>query len=573
MSVRAVRPLVRVLAPDLSFDGGRRLDTGHCGSQAVDSVLTLLRISQNSQPGPSKLLGTLPTLKNINDEALLARDYERAAEMLGSIADLASVCQSNSSNIAIQNAIKHGIFALAKDTRRSTCQEFPPAMAIAAVYDKCLENNIKLPHGVMSSIVSSIARSLAGDTLLEALNVLRTHFLQQANEDWSALSAFIMAYGRAGYPERAEALLTTYTNTMHPTRSSPTFRQLAFQHKEHNTQAAAYMIHVRRSAHKTLPEDVAIESWCGQSVVWNSLIRARTMNGDIAAARIWLERYRILLHMKTPFCPTPTASPYLTMMHACSSMSGIRAYVKQSSAPTRRMLRRLSSEENVDLMMESPYRTAAIHHLLRLMQTDRIVPGVAILNFLTSFEAGRNRIANGAKFACQALILPWDCNRVRVHRTTYASLFTLYGAAAKSADSPVHVNPLSNSDAKYSKLLEKLNTPRRVLFHCLNALHRLDSVRLNEFCSQYGTQLLNSALTALLRCQDYAAALYAVDMLEKLGIQRDAYTYACVWEEIPLQDTIELGIQQAITHQIRTLVLQPDSPCSEGYGADSIGSS
>ncbi|WFD44922.1 lipoyl(octanoyl) transferase [Malassezia psittaci] len=523
-------------------------------------MLTLLQISQSSQPGPSKLSSTLPTLTKLTDAALFARDYERAADILGSIADLSSLCAADSNDNVIQNAIKHGIFALAKDTRRSADYEFSPAMAIAAVYDKCLENNLRFPHGVMSSIVGSIARSLAGETLLEALNVLRTYFLQQADGDWSALSALIMAYGRAGYPERAEALLAAYAKAMDPTQSTPTFRQLALQHKERNTQAAAYMIHVRRSARKTLPVDLPIESWCGQSVVWNSVIRARTMNGDIAAARIWLERYRVLLHIETPFRPTPTASPYLTMMHACSSTSGIRAYVQQSPASTRRMLRRLSCEEDVDLMMESPYRTAAIHHLLRLMQTDRIVPGVAILNFLTSFEAGRNRITNGTKFAHQALILPWDCNRVRVHRTTYASLFTLYGAAARSASSPARVDPLSNGETKFTKLLERLNTPRRLLFHCLNALHRLDAMKLKGFCSQYGTQLLNSALAALLTCQDYTAALYAVGMLERLGVRRDAYTYACVWEQIPLQDTIEQGIKQAITHQISTLVLQRDSP-------------
>ena len=69
------------------------------------------------------------------------------------------------------------------------------------------------------------------------------------------------------------------------------------------------------------------------------------------------------------------------------------------------------------------------------------------------------------------------------------------------------------------------------------------------FVARHGTQLLNSALDALLTASDVPAALYALQTLESFGVARDMYTYACVWRHLPMLGTIDEALARAIEAQ------------------------
>ncbi|WFC95600.1 hypothetical protein MBRA1_002251 [Malassezia brasiliensis] len=247
--------------------------------------------------------------------------------------------------------------------------------------------------------------------------------------------------------------------------------------------------------------------------------------------------------------PPPTASPYLTLMHACSSGPGIRAFFEQSTDATRRMLRRRASAA------EAPFRSAAVHMLLRCMHTDGVVPGVAMLNFLTSFEAGRRRLVPAAQFAVQALSVPWAANQYRVHVTTYAALFTVHAAGEEGSAALC-----AALDAGGTRLApwSGLATPRGVLASCIQTLCALGATSRAAFVARHGTHLLNCALDALLRASDVPAALYALRAFESLGVARDMYTYACVWQHLPMRGTIDDALARAIEAQA------PDTPDAVG---------
>lgn len=517
----------------------------------VHTVLELAYLVQASIPGSSQYPDTVQALAALARDATRARDLARAADMLGSMAELPRHAACRTDDPSLLDALKRGLFDLAAETRIKAGHTMHPALAIASVYDRVRASGIELPHGAMASIVGSMARVLPSEPLLAVLEALRADFLAQPRGDTSAVCAFLVAYGRAGHPERGEALLAAYAGR------GPTCRQLALQHKHAAPHAATYLIKSRARRSGRVPLDVPLGAWCTHAAVWNSLIRARTAAGDLAAAHLWLERYRLLVHVDVDNRPARTASPYLTLMHACSSAQGIRALFVQSSGTMRRMLRRMA------YAAEAPYRTAAVHAVLRMVHADKVVPGVAMLNFLTSFEAGRGRVASAAAFARQALALPHAPKRFRVHSTTYAALFMLYGAAAAGSAAPVEVAPLGDgtgAEAGAAPLLARLQTPRALLRSCLACVDALDAPVRARFVARHGTALLNSALAALLACRDYPAALVALRALRAHGVAPDVYTHACVWESIPLHGGLDEALGRAVEAQAGALRAAPGLP-------------
>ncbi|KAI3613377.1 hypothetical protein CBS9595_004210 [Malassezia furfur] len=554
MALRAVRRLAPLLAQSVApahTPGPVRIGQTYA---VVHTVLALVSLVQPTLPGPSTRPDASQALASVALDAVRAHDLAHAAESLGAMADLAATNSDCADDAEVRVALKRGIFALASATRQTGTYTMHPALALASVYDRCRAAGIVLPHGTFASIIGAMARVLPSETLVDVLDVLHPDFLAQPPGDESGLCALISAYGRAGYPERGEMLVAAYAQRgVDPLASS--FRALALQQKSQYPLAAAYLVQCRGQRAARMPRDVQVGAWCRSAAVWNALVRARIVAGDVGAAHLWLERYRLLLHVKHPCRPPRTASPYLTLMHACSSGPGIRAFFEQSTEATRRMLRRRASAA------EAPFRSAAVHALLRCMHTDSVVPGVAMLNFLTSFEAGRGRLAPAAQFAVQALGVPWAAHQYRVHVTTYAALFTVHaagregGAALRAA--------LAAGGARLAPW-SGLATPRGVLASCVQTLRALSAAPRAAFVARYGTHLLNSALDALLTASDVPAALYALQTLESLGVARDMYTYACIWRHLPMRGTVEDALAQAIEAQA------PDTPDAVGEALTTV---
>ena len=541
MALRAVRRLAPLLAQSVApahAPGSAQRGQTYA---VVHTVLALVSLVQPTLPGPSARPDAVQALASVAHDAMRAHDLAHAAESLGAMADMAATDAYCTDDAEVRAALKRGIFALAHATREKAAYTMHPALALASVYDRCSAAGIVLPHGTVASIVGSMARVLPSEALIDVLDVLQTDFLAQPPGDESGLCALIAAYGRAGCPERGEALVAAYAQRGPSTdTSAPTFRSLALQHKTQHAHAATYVVQCRARRTTRIPRDVPVGAWCRNAAVWNALVRARIVAGDVGAAHVWLERYRLLLHVEHICHPPRTASPYLTLMHACSSGPGIRAFFEQRTEATRRLLRRRA------WAADAPFRTAAVHALLQCMHTDGVVPGVAMLNFLASFEAGRGRLAPAAQFAVQALAVPWAAHQYRVHATTYASLFTIHAAGEEGG--AVLRAALASGGARLAPWAA-LATPRGVLTSCVQTLRALGAAPRAAFVARHGTQLLNSALDALLTASDAPAALYALRTLESFGVARDMYTYACVWRHLPMLGTIDEALARAIEAQ------------------------
>lgn len=490
----------------------------------VYTVLALAYLVQPALPGPSRV-DRVQALRALIHSAMNANEVARAEEAMRALAQL-PLQGVRADDAGLVDALQYGIRRLAVATKLRQSCDAHPALALASVYDSCIEAGIVLPPEALSSVIASMARSLPPDALLAVLDALQHDFLARGSRgEYSVVCAFLAAYGRASRPDRGEVLLQTYAG------KGQGCRALALPHKRTSARAAAFL---ERTRMRNAPTDVGLSDWAAHTALWNALIRARTCAGDLAAASVWLERYRFVAHAPRSVLggvapPRRSASPYLTLMHAMSSAPGIRALFQQSSSQAQAALRRQSKA------YESPFRSAAIHSVLRLVHQDGVVPGVAMLNFLTSFEAGRGRVDHAAAFALQAFAMP-SSDAYRVHRTTYAPLFTLYAAAAQHAESPHGIydaSPLPRSDASLAPLLDTLATPRGVWKSCMASLATQSRAAQRSFLAAHGVPMLNNALHAMLSARDYPAALCVLRAYTALGVDADMYTYACVWNHLP----------------------------------------
>ena len=474
------------------------------------------------------------------------------------------VCDSN--DPVFLQALRHGVYGLSRMSLSQTSKANHPALGLATLYDHCSTNNMDLACTILSSIISTLSQHLQGRPLLQLLEVIARDFQVREPPDDAAsvLSALIIAYGRAGRPEMGEQFLRHYS--LHH-GSSVTARSLSM------TNRPQYMEWLRRYTKRPLyPVDVPWHfSWASYTDVWNALIRSRCIAGDITTARIWLEQYRMItsipattldLH-KIPR-PVASASPYLTLMHALSSTSGIRKLFAGVSPVEAEILRAQASE------VASPYKTAAIYQILELVRQDQIIPGVSMLNFLASFEIGCGRVERATAFVQEALTLEsgpaFVVRRVhtpsevattmqhgmRVHISTIPVLFALCAATAqKHLDrSDLRPNPCRLWDSD-EPVLAGLATPRQILCKALQLVNKTGSPRQQRFKDKWlaskGTHMLNQGLEAMLTTNDFAGAWYILQLYATWGKKPDAWTHSYLWKRLAAlrNTTLSLGDEPA----------------------------
>ncbi|PKI83487.1 lipoyl(octanoyl) transferase [Malassezia vespertilionis] len=422
-----------------------------------------------------------------------------------------------------------------------------PALALASMYDTCSDTHTLWPSAASASMVASMARCLPADALIPVLDAICNDLLARPRaNNTSLLCAMIAAYGRARCPGRGELFLQRYVGT------GPTCEALAPKNAPFFSRSRALFARCDTRS----PIDIPLhDTWSASTAIWNALIRARTTAGDMAAAALWLERYRFVAHLPDTLCdlhaltrPVQSASPYLTLMHAFSSGAGIRDFFLQSGAEAQTALRRTA------LAMDAPFKTAAIHGLLKAVRDDGIIPGVAMLNFLASFEAGRQRLESAARLVTEAFAIPGKgAVRYRVHRTTYMPLFALHAAVAAQQSAPL-LAPIMTSPLPPSALAQELQSARQVLCACIAYVRRADSSSAAKWWrKECGTALLNQAMDALLAAHDYPAALHALALYDEWGVQPDAWMHALLWRHLGAHTNPQHALEQRVVAQANYL--------------------
>lgn len=522
------------------------------------------------------------TLQALALEDLAAGRVRRAHFALGRICDMWTECSTDAERAQVAGALERGFQALAGANAASA--ELHPVLALASLYDRCVEQGVVIPNGALSKLVATMAGSLPEDTLLAVLDTIAEHFVssvssvaaapQASKPAASVLAVLLSSYGKVRHPERGEAFLARYAEA-HGAQAQLTCTRLARLHRHALPEAAASLAAQREQRRRrtvggtraALPHDVPLHDvWSSSTTVWNALVRSRTLAGDTVAARTWLDRFRVAASaLQRPDVPlTPpraTASPYLTLMHAYSTGAGIADFFAHATPADKRALQRRVRPSD-----DAPYKSAAVHSVLSLLRRDGVAPGVSMLNFLASFEAGRGRTRAAARLVCEALRTehgpahvrersgaarvaarggaagapPGAARAVRLHVSTLVPVFTLHAACATEHGAPfadVHV-----ADAS-ATILSRLATPRQALGLCAQmrraaledpAPGRAQRETASFFRSR-GTALLNEALQALMKHGDLAGAYLVLRLYDAWGIRPDLWTQSRVWAGVAPQ--------------------------------------
>lgn len=499
-------------------------------------------------------------------------DVPQAARFLGALASAPSAGVCMRDDTILLDALRRGVHSLC---RRRHCAPVSPAaaarfggvpmhaaVALATIYDRCREAHITLPNAALSALVPTLAAGTQADTLIELLDVIAADVERSVAHEGeksdlaSVFTALLTAYGKAGASVRGEALLERLGTVL---GASCTTAQLA---RLSCAASARFRMANKQASAAYIPRDIPLyNAWASYTDVWNALVRGRTAAGEMAAARAWLERFRLVSnvprHELTALGITPpvrTASPYLTMMHALSSARGINAHCAQLSATERRALHSSLADER------APFKSAAMAEVLRLVRADRVVPGVAMLNFLAAFEAGRGRTSRAVALVREAMSLERgprhaalrthgapggaglavdDTAALRVHISTFPVVFGIYAALA--AEKPT--TSLQRIALQLpGKPMASICTPRDALASCVALVEWAREGRaprrvqrdVHTWTTQRGPQLLNSALDALLSVNDFAAALYVLRLYDAWGIAPDTWTTVVVWRRVSL---------------------------------------
>ena len=504
----------------------------------------------------------------------------------------------------LHSALRRGVHALGHRHVSSTLFEpqyqraTHPALALATLYDACSDAHIQLPCTALSTLISTLAKHVHGTTLRQLLDIIAGDFLERTPtaHTSSVLAAFVAAYGRAMSPRLGERFLCAYAKRHGATH---TLQPLAEKHALHHMDwMHYYVMHDRR-----IPLDVPLlDAWSSHTDVWNALIRARVMKGDIVGARIWLERFRLVtsesfaLILRTTYSclpPIKSASPYLTLMHSMSTSQGIHHLLAHVSRAERARLERHATS------LDAPFKTAAIYDVLDAMRQDGVVPGVALLNFLASFEAGCGRVERGASLVLQALSLErgpaFAFKRThpqtldsrpsaptlgsRLHISSVSVLCILHAAEAQRVASvekarmhmpgittapirttalqPLACTPFPSPSMSSSHL--NVSTMRGVLAHCMELVEspkRPSSAKRQaaSWLAKKGSNLLNDMLRAMLFVNDFPGAWYTIGLYRKWGITPNAYTHLALWQRFSHTHsfTHDLSLPTATIEAMRT---------------------
>lgn len=418
--VHAVRqPLVPLLtAWELGEPGDarhRRFDALSVALQIADIIeLTPTPATTSKTALDSPEDGSISMYEAYALESVEAGRIERAFFYLCRVSEEGKASPAH--RAAATAALARGVQMLGRYVRRNLAAGFdPPAAAIhalASVYDS---SAALLSDAALSSMVATFARCLARPTLLSVTETIASDMLRREHSDpvsfTSVLSALIAAFGRSQRPDRGEMFLAHYTASRCPTAQTTSIalaQRLRHTHAmartfvERDRKQKARLWQVGRDAPR-LPHDVPLAHvWSSSTTVWNALARARAVTGDAVGARTWLNRFR--LAAATLPCaevesapPTASASPYLTLMHVLSTGRGIRSFARHAFKQDIDVVQRRMCDA------EAPFKSAAIHGVLHLLRCDGAAPGVAMFNFLASFDAAHGRTARAARYIELAL--------------------------------------------------------------------------------------------------------------------------------------------------------------------------
>lgn len=502
--------------------------------------------------------------------ALLQRHHlARASHVLCELthAPMQRVCASD--DALLLDTLRHGIRRLGRriPTRWVAWPDGPahPALALATLYDHCVDAHIVLPCDALSCLVATLARSIDRSALVPMLDVLAADVVARTPAPYvsSVLAALVHAYGRAKKPHRGEQMLAQFAARHGATL---TMRALAMQHDP------AHLAWLRRyTSPQHIPHDVPLHAlWTNHPDVWNALIRARILAGHVVSARIWLERLRLLTKLRNEASlaavapPKPTASPYLTLMHALSTSSNLRQLFLHVSPAEQASLHARATD------LDAPFKTTAIYDILALVREDRVIPGVAMLNLLASFEAGCGRLPRAVALAAEACLLENGPANVgqrtrdartaadatvyrgsRVHISTVPVLFTLCAAHARQVHGPRPAHDRWLPCELFSPphpLADSAGTPRAVLRLC-QRLVQSHAASVTKYVRAKGTNVLNAALDAMLATNDWQGAWYVLQLYGQWGVEPNAWTQLALW---------------------RRLSTLPHAPASGGHGVNAL---
>ncbi|WFD18635.1 lipoyl(octanoyl) transferase [Malassezia caprae] len=483
---------------------------------------------------------------------LLQRQHlARASHVLCELtyAPMLHVCAAD--DALLLDTLRHGIQRLGCRTspRWVAGPEGPahPALALATLYDHCIDARIVLPCDALSSLVATLARSIHRSALVPMLDVLAADVVARAPAPYtsSVLAALVHAYGRAKEPHRGEQMLAQLAVRHGATM---TMRDVAMRHDP------AHLTWVRRyTGAQHMPHDVPVHAlWTKNPDVWNALIRARILAGHVVSARIWLERFRLLAKLRDEASlaafapPKPTASPYLTLMHALSTSSNLRQLFMHVSPAEHASLHARATD------LDAPFKTAAMYDILALVREDRVIPGVAMLNLLASFEAGCGRLSRAVALVTEACLLENGPANVaqrtrhargtgatafrgtRVHISSVPVLFTLCAAHARQVhgSQPAHDRRLPCEVFPSSHPLAALaGTPRAVLRLC-QRLVQSSATSVTKYIRAKGMNVLNAALDAMLATNDWQGAWYVLQLYGQWNVEPNAWTQLALWRRL-----------------------------------------
>lgn len=459
------------------------------------------------------------------------------------------VCAKN--DALLLHTLRHGIQRLGQrtSTRWVAGPDGPahPALALATLYDHCTKARISLPFDALSSLIATLARSIDRTALVPMLDVLAADIVARAPAPYtsSVLAALVYAYGRAKEPRRGESMLAQISLRL---GASMTARDVA---RQHDPQHLAWLRRYTSAAY--MPHDVPLHAvWTRHPDVWNALIRARILAGHMVGARIWLERFRLLTKVRDVASlseiagPKPTASPYLTLMHALSMSTHLRQLFLHLSPHEQASLHARATD------LDAPFKTACLYEILALVRQDKVIPGVSMLNLLASFEAGCGRLPRAVALATEACFLEngpahvvhrtreafslqsKDYAGVRVHISTIPVLFTLYatqarqmyGAQPESEERlPCSLFPASHP------LAAMAGSPRAVLRLCQDRI-KSPAAAVHKYLCTKGALVLNAALDAMLATNDWQGAWYVLQLYKQWDVEPNAWTHLTLWRRL-----------------------------------------
>lgn len=495
------------------------LEHVHAPVGAVASALSIAYLfGQSVPPAATASSATPATIESKVLAAIAARDLAVATGLVHTLLDTLPTDQRTS---ALERCV-HAIAAV-----RPSTSTLHPVIALATVYDHAIDRHILPSPETVSRLVSAFSQSLCADTLVQVLGALapRVHDAFQCDQpSVGALSAFIVAYGRAQRPDLGEQLLASVA-------PAPALTCLeAAQRLRHTHAAAVRYLREARAQHTSIRHnkahvtDVPMHAWTAYTALWNALVRARGEAGDTDGARIWLARFRFVISAAPPGIAVPrrSASPYLTMMHL-STRAGL-----PGARPAFAREERRSQQQ------------AAVHELLRAMKRDNIMPGVSVFSLVATIDAANGNVARAARILRHALVVPAASHaaapahtvRYRAATGSLLAFLSVHAEHASASDGGAldRTRPLFRAfDAPEGPALRTVCSPRAVV---RTLKKRAASSATQKVLRVRGTRLLNEALRAAICSRDYALALDVVDMYSALSVLPNAQTSGCVWESL-----------------------------------------